>query len=38
MAVPRPPMCEPPHDKTNKMACAPNEDSNQPWHEESLGP
>ena len=21
---------EPPHDKTNKMACAPNEDSDQP--------
>ena len=23
---------EPPHDKTNKMACAPNEDSDQPGH------
>ena len=23
---------EPPHDKTNKMTCAPNEDSDQPWH------
>ena len=40
---------EPPHDKTNKMACAPIEDSDQPEHppslsslrcphEESLGP
>ena len=40
---------EPPHDKTNKMACAPSEDSDQPRHppslinlhcphEESLGP
>ena len=40
---------EPPHDKTNKMACAPSEDSDQPWHpsspislrclpEETLGP
>ena len=39
---------EPPHDKTNKMACAPSEDSDQPGHppslirafphEESLGP
>ena len=27
---------EPPHDKINKMACAPSEDSDQP--EESLGP
>ena len=23
---------EPPHDKTNKLACAPNEDSDQPGH------
>ena len=23
---------EPPHDKTNKMACAPNEDTDQPVH------
>ena len=22
---------EPPHDKTNNMACAPSEDSDQPW-------
>ena len=34
---------EPPRDKTNKMACAPCEDSDQPWHlrcphEESLDP
>ena len=37
---------EPPHDKTNKMACAPSEDSDQTGrirvprcsHEESLGP
>ena len=37
---------EPPHDKTNKMTCAPNEDSDQPEHpprlccphEETLGP
>ena len=35
---------EPPHDKTNKMACAPSEDSVQSDqslccpHEESLGP
>ena len=40
---------EPPHDKTNKMACAPSEDSDQSGHlpslislhcphEESLGP
>ena len=40
---------EPPHDKTNKMACASSEDSDQPGpppslirvpcpHEESLGP
>ena len=27
---------EPPHDKTNKMACAPNEDSDQPGHQPSL--
>ena len=25
-----PPENEPPHDKTNKMACAPSEDSDQP--------
>ena len=25
-----------PHDKTNKMACAPSEDSDQPWHPPSL--
>ena len=29
---------EPAHDKTFKMACAPSEDSDQPGHEESLGP
>ena len=40
---------QPPHDKTNKMACAPSEDSDQPGrlpslislrcpHEETLGP
>ena len=32
---------EPPHDKTNKMACAPSEDSDQNLrcpHEESLDP
>ena len=23
---------EPQHDKTNKMSCAPSEDSDQPWH------
>ena len=23
---------EPVHDKTNKMACVPCEDSDQPWH------
>ena len=23
---------EPPHDKTNKMACAPSEDLDQPGH------
>ena len=27
---------EPPHDKTNKMACAPSEDSDQPGHPLSL--
>ena len=27
---------EPPHDKTNEMACAPNEDSDQPGHSPSL--
>ena len=27
---------EPPHDKTNKMICAPNEDSDQPGHLPSL--
>ena len=27
---------EPPHDKTNKMACAPGEDSDQPGHLPSL--
>ena len=27
---------EPPHDKTNKMACAPSEDSNQTGHSHSL--
>ena len=27
---------EPPHDKTNKMACAPTEDSDQPGHPPSL--
>ena len=26
----------PPHDKTNKMACAPSEDSDQPGHSPSL--
>ena len=37
-------LVEPPHDKNNKMACAPSEDSDQPDqsvpcpHEESLGP
>ena len=40
---------EPPHEETNKMACAPSENSDQPWHllslislccphEENLGP
>ena len=27
---------EPPHDETNKMTCAPSEDSDQPWHQPSL--
>ena len=27
---------EPPHDKTNKVACAPSEDSDQPGHPPSL--
>ena len=27
---------EPPNDKTNKMACAPSEDSDQPGHPPSL--
>ena len=27
---------EPPHDKTNKMACAPSDDSDQPGHSPSL--
>ena len=27
---------EPPHDKTNKMACSPSEDSDQPGHSPSL--
>ena len=27
---------EPPHDKTNKMACAPSEDTDQPGHPPSL--
>ena len=27
---------EPPHDKTNKMPCAPSEDSDQPGHPPSL--
>ena len=27
---------EPPHDKTNKMACAPSKDSDQPGHPTSL--
>ena len=27
---------EPPHDKANKMACAPSEDSDQPGHSPSL--
>ena len=28
--------CEPPYDKTNKMACAPREDWDQPGHPPSL--
>ena len=28
---------EPPHDKTNKMASAPSEDSDQPGHLCSMG-
>ena len=28
--------CEPPHDKTNKMAFVPSEDSDQPGHPPSL--
>ena len=28
--------CEPPHDKTNKVACASSEDSDQPGHPPSL--
>ena len=27
---------EPPHDKTNKLICAPSEDSDQPGHPPSL--
>ena len=27
---------EPPYDKTNKMACAPSEDSDEPGHPPSL--
>ena len=27
---------EPPHDKTNKMACTPSENSGQPGHPPSL--
>ena len=27
---------EPPHDKTNKVVCAPSEDSDQPGHSLSL--
>ena len=29
-------LCEPHHDKTNKMSCAPSEDSDQPGHPPSL--
>ena len=29
-------LLEPPRDKTNKMACAPSEDSDQPGHPPSL--
>ena len=28
---------QPPHDKTNKMACASSEDPDQPGHPPSLG-
>ena len=31
-----PKIFEPPHDKTNKMACAPSEDTDQPGHPPSL--
>ena len=31
-----PSIYEPAHDKTNKMACAPSEDSDQPGHPPSL--
>ena len=34
--TPRMTSSEPPHDKTNKMACAPSEDSDQPGHPPSL--
>ena len=27
---------EPPHDKTNKMVCAPSEDTDQPGHPPSV--
>ena len=30
------PADEPPHDKANKMACAPSENSDQPGHPPSL--
>ena len=30
--VPPGKLIEPGHDKTNKMTCAPSEDSDQPWH------
>ena len=26
---------KPPHDKTNKIACAPSEDSDQPGHQQA---
>ena len=29
-------LCEPRHDKTNNMSCAPSEDSDQPGHLPSL--
>ena len=32
----RQPINEPPHDKTNQMACAPSEDSDQPGYPPSL--